>query len=215
LGDGPSSITNAPVQIGQASNWVAVYAGQGHSYAVNRAGEIWRWGKYDAEPYHRKMEDGPVRLNIKVPGLRSIVAGQNDFELILDTDGNLWGLGLIPPALGGGGFGNQYYSEPKRIGGTNWLSVSCNWQGLAGLKTDGTLWIQRGRDLYNSPLPPLAQLGKRNDWIAVMSDWEADVALARDGTICRFGEPRLRPGFELLAPTRRVTWSLNLLDAAK
>ena len=48
-----------------------------------------------------------------------------------------------------------------------------------------------------------------------MSDWGVDVALAKDGTLCRFGEPRLSPGLELLAPTRRVTWSLNLLDAAK
>jgi alpha-tubulin suppressor-like RCC1 family protein len=220
LGDGPVSSTNGPVQIGQDSNWVAVYAGQEHSYSVNRAGEIWKWGRFTTEMQKRNtvtelsIGNGPVKLNFKVPGVRSITAGRNDFDLILDTDGNLWGVGQIPPALGGGGFGNQYYSEPKRIGGTNWHSVSCHWQALAGLKTDGTLWNQRSHDPYNSPPAP-EQLGKRNDWIAVMSDWEADVALAKDGTICRFGEPPLSPGLGLLAPTRRVTWRLNLLDAAK
>jgi alpha-tubulin suppressor-like RCC1 family protein len=217
LGDGPKLITNTPVQIGQAASWTAIYAGEGHSYAVNRDGEIWKWGKSEtgSDPVHHKIEEGPVRLNIKVPGVRSIVAGKNDCDLFLDTDGNLWGLGHLPAALSGEGYGAKYFSEPRRLGGTNWLSVSYSWQALTGLKTDGTLWTQRGHDLYNWPLPTLAQLGKRTDWIAVWSDWEADLALAKDGTICRFGDQTSGSRMELLAPTRRVTWSLNLLDAAK
>ncbi|MEI2723805.1 MAG: hypothetical protein V9H26_09785 [Verrucomicrobiota bacterium] len=215
LGDGPKFITNAPVQMGQATTWTAVYAGNGHSYAVNRQGEIWKWGKFATDIYQRKMEEGPVKLNVKVPGVRSVSAGDNNFDLILDTDGNLWGLGLIPPALRGEGYGMEYFSEPRRLGGSNWLAVSCSWQGLLGVKTDGTLWLQRSRDFYNWPLPKLAQLGKRTDWIAVKSEWEADLALSKDGTICRFGGMSSRHEIELLAPTRRVTWSLNLLDAAK
>jgi len=215
LGDGPKFITNAPVQIGQATNWTAVYAGNGHSYAVNREGEIWKWGKFATDIYQRKMEEGPVKLNIKVPGVRSVSTGDNNLDLILDTDGNLWGLGLIPPALLGEGFGTEYFSEPRRLGGSNWLTVSCNWQALIGLKADGTLWLQRSHDFYSWPLPKLVQLGKRTDWIAVKSDWQEDLALSKDGTICRFGGMSSRHEIGLLAPTRRVTWSLNLLDAAK
>lgn len=215
LGDGPKFITYAPVQMGQATNWTALYAGNGFSYAVNREGEIWKWGKFATDIYQRKMEEGPVKLNIKVPGVRSVSAGDNNFDLILDTEGNLWGLGLIPPALRGEGYGMEYFSEPRRLGGSNWLAVSCNWQALVGLKTDGTLWLQRSRDFYSWPLPKLAQLGKRTDWIAVKADWETDLALAKDGTICRFGGMSSRHEIELLAPTRRVTWSFNLLDAAK
>jgi alpha-tubulin suppressor-like RCC1 family protein len=218
LGDDPKFVTNAPVQIGLASNWTAVYAGAGHSYAVNREGEIWKWGKFNAyngDPFHRKSEEGPVKLNIKVPGVRNVIRVESDLDLILDTDGNLWGLGFIPLALGGGGFGNFYYSEPKRIGGTNWLSVSCNWQALDGIKSDGTLWSQRGYDFYNWPLPKLSQLGRRNDWIAVKADRDYDLALAKDGTICRFGEPHFTSKLNLLASTRRVTWSINVLDGEK
>lgn len=215
LGSGARFITNAPVQMGQATNWSAVYAGNGHSYAVNREGEIWKWGKFPTDIYSRKMEEGPVKLNIKVPGIRSFSTGDNNLDLILDTDGNLWGLGLIPPALRGEGYGMEYFAEPRRLGGTNWLAVSCSWQGLLGVKTDGTLWLQRSRDFYNWPLPKLVQLGRRTDWIAVKADWETDLALAKDGTICRFGDVSSRHQIELLAPTRRVTWSLNLLDAAK
>lgn len=221
LGNGPRFVTNAPVQISPETNWTAVYAGNGYSYAVNRESEIWKWGKFTAykgDPFHRKSEDGPVKLNIKVPGVRGFIAADNDFELVLDTEGNLWGLGLIPPALRGEGHGMEYFAEPRRINGSNWLAVSCSWQALIGLKTDGTLWLQRRRDFYNWPLPKLVQLGKRTDWMAVKSDWEADLALAKDGTLCRFGDLSSRreiSEIRLLAPTRRVTWSLNLLDAAK
>ncbi len=198
LGDNPIIVTNDPVQIGQAANWTAVYVGNGHSYAVNRDNEIWKWGRFEQNIHPRKIE-GPVKLNIKVPGVRDVISANNDCELILDTDGNLWGLGRIPPALSGEEYSRQYYSEPKRLGGTNWLAVSYSWQALIGQKADGTLWIQRGHDFYNWPLPKLTQLGKRTDWIAVESEWEADVALAKDGTIYRFGEP-FTPGNKLLAP---------------
>lgn len=214
LGDAPKNVTNAPIQIGQASNWTAVYAGNGHSYAVNRDGDIWKWGQFEKSTYQRKIE-GPVKPNIKVPGVRDVSAGDNDFDLILDTDGDLWGFGFIPPALRGEGIGMECFSEPRRFGGSNWLTVSCRWQSLIGLKTDGILWLQRSHDFYNEPLAKLAQLGRRTDWLAVKSDWAADLARANDGTLCRFGDLASDHRMELLAPTRRVTGSLNLLDAAK
>lgn len=218
LSDGPKFVTNAPMQISQATNWIAVYAGNGYSYAVNRQQEIWKWGKftaYNGDPFHRKSEDGPVKLNIKVSGVRDVSAGNIDLDLVLDAEGNLWGLGSLPPALSGEGFNTRFFSEPKRLSGANWSAVSYDWHALIGLKADGALWLQRSRDPYNLPLPKLAQLGQRTDWIAVRPDWEADFALAKDGTLCRFGNQTLFERMELLAPTRRVTWSINLLDATK
>ena len=69
--------------------------------------------------------------------------------------------------------------------------------------------------MYNWPWPALTRRGTRTNWIAVLPDWQTDLALANDGTICRFGEPRADNRIELLARSRRVTWSVNLLDAAK
>lgn len=216
LGDGPK-FNNTPMQISQATNWIAVYAGNGHSYAVNRQQEIWKWGKftaYNGDPFHRKSEDGPVKLNIKVSGVRDVSTGNNDFDLVLDAEGNLWGLGCLPPALSDDGFNTGFFSEPERLSGANWSAVSWDWLAFIGLKADGTLWL-RSRDPYNLPLPKLAQLGQRTDWIAVRADWEGVFALAKDGTLCRFGNQTFSERMELLAPTRRVTWSINLLDATK
>jgi len=88
-------------------------------------------------------------------------------------------------------------------------------RGIAGIKADGTLWDQDADDSRNDPVPLYREFGRRTDWIAIAVEWDSILALAKDGTICRFGEPfRPRPWRELLAPIRRVTWSVNLLDAA-
>lgn len=218
LGDGPERIIGptAAIQFSPATNWTAVFAAQGYSYAVNRDGEIWRWGKFSPDPFRRTSEDGPVKLNLKVPGVRGVVGGPNDFDLILATDGRLWGLGNLPPALSGEWNGQRFHTEPRQLAGTDWLTLSYHWDALAGVKTDGTLWIQRGNgnDFYNWPLATMARRGRRSDWLAVMSDWTTDVALAKDGTLCQFGEMVNEPRLELLARTRRAIWSVNLLDAA-
>lgn len=221
LGETPSSSISGPVQMGTSSNWVAIFAKPGHSFTVNRAGEIWKWGFWTKETRRNNnlLEfaggNEPVKLPLKLPGVRSIIGGQNDYELVLDTAGRLWGLGNLPPALSGIRWGERIFAEPRQLAGTNWAAIGCNWEAFAGVKTDGTLWIQRGDDMYNWPWPALTRRGTRTNWIAVLPDWQTDLALANDGTICRFGEPRADNRIELLARSRRVTWSVNLLDAAK
>jgi alpha-tubulin suppressor-like RCC1 family protein len=213
LGDGPKVITNAPAQIGIKSDWAAVFASPGHSFAVNQEGEIWKWGRFATDIWGRTFENGPVKLDLKVTGVRAI-ASEGNFDLILDTDGHLWGIGRIPPSLFGKGNTPQLFTAPVRLPGENWSAVSLSWQGMAALKSDGSLWNQPVSRIYDEISIPPVRLGDRTDWIAVSKDWNSLLALARDGTICRFGEPDLEPKPELLAPTRRVTWSLNLLDAA-
>jgi len=213
LGDGPNAITNGLAQIGTESNWIAVFASSEHTFAVNSAGEIWKWGKFTTDVWGRETEPGPVKLNLKVAGVRS-VASENNFDLILDKDGNLWGLGRIPPSLIGGRT-IQIQKSPKKLSGENWSIIDLKWQGFAGLKNDGTLWNQpMSHFLEGRSLQPV-QLGERTDWVAVSKDWDSVLAVGKDGTICRFGKPTLGPNLELLAPTRRVTWHLNLLDAAR
>jgi len=211
LGDGPKVISNGPAQMGMKSNWVAVFASPGHSFAVSQDGEVWKWGKFATDIWGRAFENGPIRLDLKVAGVRAI-ASEANCDLVLDTDGNLWGLGRIPPSLTGG-MAFQFHTTPRKLSGENWSIVDLKWQGFAGLKNDGTLWNQPVSHSLGGRSQQPVRLGDRTDWIAVSKDWNSLLALARDGTMCRFGEPDVEPRLELLAPTRRVTWSLNLLDA--
>jgi len=214
LGTGPSNITNSPVQLGDESDWIAAFATPGHTFAVNRAGEIWKWGKFAKDYWGRNLESGPVKLDVKSPGVRSIVS-HNNCDLILDTEGKLWGLGQIPVALTGGRRSPEpIYAEARRLPGDNWTAVSLDWQGLTGLKADGTIWFQDWERTGRYRQEPFTQLGQRNDWIAIAQEWSANLALAKDGTICRFGKA-WSSDLQLLAPTRRVTWTLDVLAAAK
>ena len=213
LGKGPKVITNAPVQIGAAPDWTAVFATLNDTFAVNRAGEIWKWGTFATDYGGRNFESGPVKLNVKVPGVRSIVS-HNNCDLILDTEGKLWGLGQIPVALTGRPHQKPIYAAARRLPGDNWAAVSLNWQGLMGLKTDGTIWVQYWERTGRYRQEPLTRLGHRNDWIAIAQEWSANLALAKDGTICRFGKA-WPSELQLLAPTQRVTWSLDVLAAVK
>jgi len=45
VGDGTNTNRNAPVQIGSATDWVAVATGDYHSIAINSSGDAYGWGK--------------------------------------------------------------------------------------------------------------------------------------------------------------------------
>ncbi len=214
MGDGPKLLTDRLSQIGGGSNWVAVFAGPGVTSAVNRENEIWRWGRFPADHQGSTYEDGPLKFKVGAAGIRAIASAGNA-DLILDTEGGLWGLGFVAAYLSGSTAGFRIHRTPVRIPGEDWVAVSWNWQGWAALKRDGSAWGQPVTRFLGEAIHAPRRLGRRTDWVAIVADWNSTLALGRDGTICRFGEPTLGPKPELLAPTRRVTWSLNLLDAAE
>lgn len=214
LGDEPKVFTNGPVRIGAQADWVAVCAGLSVSIAVNQAGEVWRWGRSDGSYAGSLRKSGPARLNFKVSEVRT--TEWNGFDVILDTNGLLWGLGFVPPYWGGGNVRvPENFTTPVRLLGENWTAFSVGWDQLAAIKEDGSLWrLPMSRDDGSIASRP-TRLGHRKDWIAVYQEQSSLFALARDGTLCRFGRPRSDWRRELLAPTRRVTWSVNVLDAAR
>ncbi len=154
---------------------------------------------------------GPWRLNCKVSKMRP--SERDGFDVILDTDGFLWGWGSVPPSwVGGDARKPEDFTTPVRLPGENWSAFSMSWDQLAAIKEDGSLWrlpiSYHDSSIASRPI----RLGHRKDWIAVYQEQGSLFALARDGTLCRFDEPKSDWRQKLLAPTRRITWSVNVLN---
>ena len=219
LSEVPETFTNAPARIGNESDWTNVFAGSSCSFGTKRDGSIWKWGTREQYSGTDTVGSNPVKLNLEVKGVRTIMTSEEayqEYDLILDVTGKLWGLGKVPSYLFGTRTWAAVRTVPQRLHGQDWSAISAvNQRGLAGLKDDGTLWDQDADDFGNEAGLPQKQLGHHTDWIAVTIERDSILALAKDGTLCRFGESfRPNPWRELLAPIRRVTWSVNVLDAA-
>lgn len=216
LGPDVMGATNLPVKLSAEQDWTQIYAGGSFSYAVNQVGSIVRWGKYNLSSGSKTIpQNGPLQLDYRGPGVRQLAATENG-GLILDTTGELWGVGLTS-ARWAAYADLRDYKHVARLGPGKWQSISSCWDGAAGIHADGTLWAQFSTDRVTANelrTTGMEQAGGRTDWVAAARGWRSVVALAKDGTVCRFGEEP-RSEIELLAPTRRVTWSADVLSAAK
>ena len=96
LGDGTTTTSTVPVQVGSDTDWLTVGSGSLHQAAVKRSGELWTWGyNYNgqlggtATPFGSRT---PIRFGsasdyVSVACLGNHTAG-------LDRDGRLWMSGL-------------------------------------------------------------------------------------------------------------------------
>jgi len=207
------------MRISSDSDWTNVFAGLDGSFGVKRDGSIWKWGRLAPDWERKNAALSPAKLNLWVKGVRAIISERRslDCAFILDETGNLWGEGNIPSYLLGSARRIGHKSDaPWHLPGSNWAAIAAVVRrGIAGIRTDGSLWELDIFDQWNEPILPLKQVGQRTDWIAVTIEGDSTLALAKDGALCRFGETlRPDPYQHLLAPLRRVTWSVNVLDAA-
>jgi alpha-tubulin suppressor-like RCC1 family protein len=135
-----------PVQVGTATDWVGVSAGDFFSVAVKADGSVWAWGSnfrevlgpgYTGPPGY---ESAPVRIGSSNDWAR-VDAGQY-YNLAVRSDGTLWGWGAN--VVGNLGLGDRTdRSSPTQVGAaSDWTYVSAGgtWQSLA-LKSDGSLWL--------------------------------------------------------------------------
>ena len=194
LGNGTTTQSNSPVQIGTDSDWAGVSAGQYHTAAIKTDGTLWSWGNNS----FGQLGNGTT-VNRSTPAIvgtgstwAAVSAGQYHTAAI-KTDGTLWAWGYNSNGqLGDGTTTNR--SLPVQIGtATNWAAVSSGYLQTLAIKTDGTLWAwgyngygQLGDGTTTQQTAPV-QIGSAINWAYISAGQYHSLAVKTDGTLWAWG----------------------------
>jgi alpha-tubulin suppressor-like RCC1 family protein len=180
LGDGTTTTRTLPVQIGTATNWKGISAGNSHSLALRTDGTLWTSGP------------GLSLVQVGTSLWKSFSAGDS-YSLAVRTDGTLWAWGSNSSGQLGDGT-TTLRSSPTQIGTDNdWVLAACGSSSSFAIKTNGTLWSWGGNNSgqlgdgtttqHNSP----AQVGTASNWAKVTSGLVHTHAIQSDGTLWAWG----------------------------
>ncbi|MEO7098703.1 MAG: hypothetical protein ABI162_05035 [Luteolibacter sp.] len=131
---------NVPTQIGVASDWQTVAAGESHNLAIKTDGTLWSWGtNYSGQVGNgtTTAQTSPIQIGT-LSGWKSIAAG-SEHSLAVRTDGSLWAWGSNYYGQLGNNSGTSI-SVPIRIGtGNQWKAVSAGSFHSLGQLLDNSL----------------------------------------------------------------------------
>ena len=183
--------------------------------------------------YHRVWEKltpfepphGAARLSLANP---PALNQQRDEIIVRLPDGKIWtgmvsfnsdGLNPIKALLSSF---QVSLTAGKCFAGTNWVSVQRFVGGLAGIKTDGTLWLseklgnanRRGQWTWPRDLDkPFAQFGTETNWSSATPFQLSMLLVKKDGTLWQWGpeyfdfQHEKWPGLQAFTPQRLGTES--------
>jgi alpha-tubulin suppressor-like RCC1 family protein len=138
-----------PTQIGSASNWSKVYAGNNQSFGIRTDGSLWSWGTGDYGSLglndNIKSRSAPAQITTPVTSWSQVAVGNNNFAGAIDYLGRLYTWGTNYYGYLGFNSVTAYlapgYSSPTQIPGTDsWISVAAGTYVMGGIKLNGSLW---------------------------------------------------------------------------
>ncbi|MEO6755523.1 MAG: choice-of-anchor tandem repeat GloVer-containing protein, partial [Chthoniobacteraceae bacterium] len=144
LGNGTTTSSTTPVQIGAVTNWKSVSSGASFALAVRLDGTLWAWGLNSSG----QVGDGtitqrtsPVQIGAAT-NWAAVTAG-NAHAIALKTDGTLWAWGSNVNGELGQGTSDALttHTSPVQVGiVTTWSGISAGNNHVLATRTDGTLW---------------------------------------------------------------------------
>jgi len=136
-----------PAQVGSATNWQSVSAGDAHSLAITSNGQLWAWGNNDSGRTGFGISTGNQIIPVQVGSAtnwQSASAG-NNHSLAITTNGQLWAWGNNGSGRTGFGDNTGLQLTPAQVGSaTNWQSVSAGGAHSLAITTNGQIWSWGG-----------------------------------------------------------------------
>ena len=200
LGDGTTVAKSSPVTTaGGGTTWARVACGQRHVAAIKTDGRLWTWGDNTNGQLGQATTTNrsSPRTTSGAGTTWSKVACGNYTTAAVKTDGTLWTWGSnFQGQLGDGSTTDR--SSPGTVdgGGSTWKQVSCGYQHMAAVKTDGSLWswgswVNLGNDTLYYPLgvsSPIETIPSATDWNSVSCGDFHTAAIKTDGSLWTWGE---------------------------
>jgi len=185
LGDNSTTTRSSPITVaGGGTTWSQVAVAAEHSAALKSDGTLWTWGR---------NVDGELGTGTTIarssPG--TTVAGGTDWKYVAVAGNNVSNANYATAAIkqdgtlwtwGDGAYGTiassgaASRSSPDTVlgGGTTWKTVHAGWRAMAGIKTDGSLWMwgqddqgQLGDNSTTTKTSPVAVVGPINNWLNI------------------------------------------------
>jgi len=182
-----------PYQIGTASDWKEIFNFKWINYARKSDGQVWEISFNDKTGKYVSRQETSL-TNLEPGALQTLsLSGSGERARVL-PDGTLWMSWQFDQNRT-----NRIYTDFVRVGTeTNWSAVALTWCRMVALKADGSLWEWRfAREwnynqeaLYVAAKQQPIRLGKHNDWVAIDHTLLDVVALAADGSLWLWPDPR-------------------------
>jgi hypothetical protein len=185
----------APMQVGSDNDWTAVCVSWSRTAGVKSDGSVWRWRWRSRtpslpEPWLTGPCSEPVSFVFSKPVVASVCA-----------DGTLWVGGALTNSV----FARIIRPELMQRAGnemvrwgddSDWKEIRfVSWGKAVGIKRDRTLWLWDVNHVFRPTtawvvMPTMPS--RYADWMSVCQDDNAFLALARDGSLCLWGDPNDR-----------------------
>jgi len=184
---------SSPVQI-PGTNWTEIAGGFYHKLAVKTDGTLWSWGDNAGGVLGQNSQadrSSPIQIGSATNWKQA--AGGWYTSAAVKTNGELWVWGNANHGkMGENQPANLDRSSPIQIPGTTWSSIETQNEGMAAIKTDGTLWVwgknqygQLGVNDTTARSSPVQVPG--TTWSVISGGVGSSIALKTDGTAWGWG----------------------------
>lgn len=186
---------STPVQIGSATNWVQVGAGDYFTHAIKTDGTLWGSGQNNNGQVGVNSAVNPISSPVQLGSLKTWqqVRGGYTHSIALKKDGTLWGWGNNSYGQLADGTRTNRSSPVQAGAATNWKIASPGFYHTMAIKKDGTLWawgsngfgeLGLGNTIgRSSPV----QVGSGTNWLTVAASNGLSAAIKTDGTLWTWG----------------------------